>query len=96
MNPKKNVMKGSNPKCNAEMYPGDLFCGQCGLPLSIAVLSHAFENKMTGGATGGFDEALAQTARALVRRGRKIEAVKLVRERTGSGLKAAKDFVESL
>ena len=46
-------MKCSNPKCNAEMYPSDLFCGQCGLPLSIAVQSHAFENKMPGGVNGG-------------------------------------------
>jgi ribosomal protein L7/L12 len=30
----------------------------------------------------------------LLRRGRKIEAIKLVRERTGLGLKEAKEFVE--
>ena len=22
------------PTCNAELYPGDLFCGVCGLPVS--------------------------------------------------------------
>lgn len=32
----------------------------------------------------------------LVARGNKIEAIKLVRERTGMGLKEAKDYVESL
>jgi hypothetical protein len=34
-------------------------------------------------------------ARGLLRRGRKIEAIKLVREATGRGLKEAKDLVES-
>ena len=32
----------------------------------------------------------------LVRRGRKIEAIKRYRDATGAGLKAAKEFVESL
>lgn len=32
----------------------------------------------------------------LIHRGRKIEAIKLYREATGAGLKAAKDFIESL
>ena len=35
-----------------------------------------------------------QEVDALLRAGRKIEAIKLVRERTGLGLKAAKDLVE--
>lgn len=34
-------------------------------------------------------------ARDLVRQGKKIHAIKLVRERTGMGLKEAKDYVES-
>ena len=89
-------MKCSNPKCNAALYAGDMFCGQCGMPPSAAVQSHTFENQTPGGSAASFDEALAQTARALVRGGRKVEAVKLVRERTGAGLKAVKDFVESL
>lgn len=74
-------MKCSNPTCNAELDPGDLFCGQCGQPLSTAA---------------NFDEALAAAARALVGNGRKIEAVKLVKERLGCSLKEAKDYVESL
>jgi hypothetical protein len=27
-------MRCSNPSCNAELYPGDLFCGKCGRPAS--------------------------------------------------------------
>jgi len=77
-------MKCSNPNCNAELYADDRFCGQCGQPLS------------TAGASGHNDEALAEAARALVRDGRKIEAVKLVKERLGCGLKEAKDYVEYL
>ena len=53
-------------------------------------------NKATEAAAGAIDEELAEAARALVGSGRKIEAVKLVRERTGCGLKDAKDYVESL
>ncbi len=34
--------------------------------------------------------------RALLDRGQKIEAIKIVRQRTGLGLKEAKDYVESL
>jgi large subunit ribosomal protein L7/L12 len=32
----------------------------------------------------------------LIRRGEKLEAIKLYREKTGAGLKEAKEFVESL
>lgn len=41
-------------------------------------------------------ETLEFEVRELVRRGRKVEAVKKVRELTGMDLKAAKDFVDSL
>jgi ribosomal protein L7/L12 len=39
---------------------------------------------------------LEQQAKALLAQGNKIEAIKLVREATGMGLKEAKDFVERL
>ena len=42
------------------------------------------------------DDALKFEARELLAQGRKIQAVKLVREQTGWGLKQAKDFVDSL
>ena len=41
-------------------------------------------------------ETLEFEARELLARGRKIEAVKKVRELTGMSLKEAKDFVDSL
>ena len=31
-------MRCSNPKCNAELYPGDIFCGKCGRPASTPQL----------------------------------------------------------
>lgn len=43
-----------------------------------------------------FAEALEREARALLAQGRKIEAVKYVREYTNWGLKEAKDFVDAL
>ncbi len=47
-------------------------------------------------ATGVPDEALRGEIEALVNRNRKIEAIKLVRERTGMGLKDAKDLVDAM
>jgi len=49
-----------------------------------------------GAPPGSVDGEIAEAARALLLGGRKIEAVKLVKERTGFGLKEAKDYVESL
>jgi ribosomal protein L7/L12 len=41
-------------------------------------------------------EEIDETVRALVADGRQIEAIKLVREHTGLGLKEAKDYVDAL
>jgi ribosomal protein L7/L12 len=49
-----------------------------------------------GGKVGVSQETLAFEVRHLVERGRKIEAIKRVRELSGMGLKEAKDFVDSL
>jgi len=46
------------------------------------------------GGAGSLSEADLTEVEALLARRRKIEAIKLVRERTGMGLKDAKDFVE--
>lgn len=45
--------------------------------------------------TDGEDEEVARLTEALLT-GRKIEAIKIYRERTGCGLKEAKDEVEAL
>jgi ribosomal protein L7/L12 len=42
------------------------------------------------------DDDLAARVRSLTEAGRKIEAIKLFRERTGAGLKEAKDAVEAI
>jgi ribosomal protein L7/L12 len=49
------------------------------------------------GAGMGVSKAVLEfEARELVARGRKVEAIKRVRELSGMGLKEAKDFVDSL
>jgi hypothetical protein len=40
--------------------------------------------------------AASEPIRALVMRGKKIEAIKLYREQTGLGLKQAKDYIDAL
>ena len=42
------------------------------------------------------DKSLADTLTTLIQSGQKIEAIKQYRERTGSGLKQAKDAIEAL
>ncbi len=49
-----------------------------------------------GHKVGLSQETLEFEVRHLVARGRKIEAIKKVRELTGMGLKEAKDFVDSV
>lgn len=55
---------------------------------------------LTGGAmpspTSMNDGIWQQEVRGLIAQGQKIEAIKLVRQQTGSGLKDAKDFVEAM
>jgi ribosomal protein L7/L12 len=82
--------------CHSELEPSDQFCGKCGWSLSAAIEPRSVMDTMTGVAAKVIDEELAQAARALVRRGRRIEAVKLVKESIGCGLKEAEDYVESL
>ena len=53
-------------------------------------------NFHTRGAARFQDRLWEHEARELARAGRKIEAIKLVRERTGLGLKEAKEMVERL
>ncbi|PRX98813.1 hypothetical protein [Allonocardiopsis opalescens] len=50
----------------------------------------------TPAGAGGLPEDVREAARALARQGRTIEAVKLVRERTGAGLAEAKRAVDAL
>jgi hypothetical protein len=37
-------MRCSNPGCNAELYPSDLFCGRCGCPVSTYPPAGASKN----------------------------------------------------
>lgn len=57
-------------------------CPHCGQPKPAREATTAVMDQM-------------ESARAALRDGRKIEAIKIVRETTGLGLKEAKDLVES-
>jgi len=52
--------------------------------------------KREGGLAQALPADLIQSVEEALARGQKIEAIKLVRDGTGMGLKEAKDFVEAL
>jgi ribosomal protein L7/L12 len=68
--------------CDHKNPPGATRCTNCG-------------SELAGSLEAG-DKSLANTLTALIEAGQKIEAIKQYRERTGSGLKEAKDAVEAL
>ena len=67
--------------CKGMVSDEAMSCPHCGQPWPYV------------SATGTEDPRFSE-ARQLVKSGRKIEAIKLVRESTGLGLKEAKDLVE--
>ncbi|WP_091673667.1 hypothetical protein [Micromonospora auratinigra] len=75
---------------------------QTGLPLKEAkqvvdlLAAVALPPPARDGAVGPLDDELRASAAALVRAGRKIQAVKVVREHTGWSLADAKRYVDSL
>jgi large subunit ribosomal protein L7/L12 len=73
------------PSCAHDNPPGLPRCRNCGaeLPASTRPAPH-------------IDDDLAARVRSLTEAGRKIEAIKLFRERTGAGLKEAEDAVEAI
>ena len=80
--------------CDHENPLGAARCQSCGGPLpadddATGVASR--ESPVTGDSTSQEDQLLD-----LLRRGRKIEAIKVYRAQHGAGLKEAKDAVESL
>jgi len=68
--------------CDHKNPSGATSCANCGAELP--------------GSLQAGHESVDETLTALIRKGQKIEAIKLYRERTGSGLKEAKDAVEAL
>ena len=69
------------PSCNSTNSPGTTLCRSCGA--SIPDSATATTN-------------LEQEVRSLLDQGKKIEAVKVYKDHTGSSLKDAKDAVEAL
>ena len=71
--------------CAHDNPPGLRHCQVCSadLPTSTSPVLRA-------------DDELAARVRSLTEEGQKIEAIKLFRERTGAGLKEAKDAVEAI
>jgi large subunit ribosomal protein L7/L12 len=69
--------------CNAEISPGDRFCGECGKDLNTSILSD--------------DSDGAAFSVILISAGdKKIQVIKAVCGLTGLGLKDAKELVETL
>ena len=69
------------PSCNSTNSPGTTLCRSCGASIPEP-------------ATWTAD--LEREVRSLLEQGKKIEAVKVYKDHTGSGLKDAKDAVEAL
>jgi hypothetical protein len=85
------------PSCNRDNPPGVELCKNCGAslpdqppqpPAASADSTSDHRTEQDGGLEG--------QVLPLLREGRKIQAIKLYRERTGRGLKEAKDAVELL
>jgi ribosomal protein L7/L12 len=68
--------------CDHKNPPGTTRCTNCG-------------SELPGSLDAGH-KSLADTLTTLIQTGQKMEAIKQYRERTGSGLKEAKDAVEAL
>lgn len=77
------------------MEPGT-FCTQCGRPLAAGSRFCAHCGTAAATPPGGAANELEALAREALARGDKIAAIKTVRERTGLGLKEAKDWVENV
>jgi hypothetical protein len=70
--------------CGAALTEAARFCASCGSPVAPA--------PPLAGRAAPLDDEI----RERLRQGQKLEAIKLVRERTGLGLKEAKDRVDAL
>jgi ribosomal protein L7/L12 len=77
------------PFCDHKNPPGARSCASC-----KAELFASADDDAAG--AGPESQTLDGRVLALVREGRKIEAIKLYRDMTGTGLKDAKDAVEAL
>ncbi len=79
------------PKCNQSNPAGTPLCGNCGASLPQESAPDETAAGPDQPASESEDEVLN-----LMRSGKKISAIKAYRERTGVGLKEAKDAVEAL
>ena len=85
------------PFCDHPNPPGTERCESCGAWVVQGVEPGADQGRSPErGPTPEVAGDLAAQVLTLMAEGRKIEAIKRYRERTGAGLKAAKDAVEAL
>ncbi len=77
------------PFCDHKNLPGTTRCAECQAELFASPADNA-------DSTDPSSQSLDGRVKALVGAGQKIEAIKVYRDLTGSGLKEAKDAVEAL
>lgn len=73
-------------------YREQMGAGLAEAKAAVEALERSDESAHGSAATAGFEPELLR----LLEQGRKIDAIRLYRERTGAGLKEAKDAVEAL
>jgi ribosomal protein L7/L12 len=85
-------MKGGKPMSYLDHEIFEIKKRMTKLENQIAFIMEYFELEFTEGP----DQGVSPKIMHLVRKGEKMKAIKLYREKTGAGLKEAKEFIESL
>lgn len=79
------------PGCGAPVDLDERVCPYCG----AAIVGGASDPTLLGGFSAGASDSLSEV-REQIKRGKKIEAIRIYREITGASLKEAKDAVQAI